>query len=140
MPTKRKSEYPDGWDDIENDIIAFKNKMKDAQNKPPPPGAKHRAQWEIFQISHQRSRYVFDLYDNKEAISTELYDWLIKKGHADRLLMSKWRKEGYENVSLARVCARGDGMLTGPAALLSTVCPNKGDELQLDVHLPRSKV
>ena len=74
--------------------------MKDAQNKPPPSGPKHKAQWEIFEIAHQRSRYVYDLYYEKEAISKQLYDYLLKNGYADAMLIAKWKKQGYEKVCL----------------------------------------
>jgi bud site selection protein 31 len=99
--SKRKPP-PEGFSDIETDLIVFSNKMKDAQTKEPPPGAKYQAQWEIFQISHQRSRYVYDLYYEKEAISRELYDWLLKNGYADAMLIAKWKKQGYENLCCLR--------------------------------------
>lgn len=95
--SKRKPP-PEGFGEIENDLLIFANKMKDAQNKPPPPGPKHQAQWEVFQISHQRSRYIYDLYYEKEAISKQLYDWLLKNGYADAMLIAKWKKQGYEKV------------------------------------------
>ncbi|KAG7133197.1 Pre-mRNA-splicing factor cwf14 like protein [Verticillium longisporum] len=76
--------------------------MKDAQKKPPPTGPKHQAQWEIFQISHQRSRYIYDLYYEKEAISKQLYDWLLKNGYADAMLIAKWKKQGYEKLCCLR--------------------------------------
>jgi len=34
-------------------------------------------------ISHTRSRYIYDLYYVREAISKPLYDWLLKEGYAD---------------------------------------------------------
>ena len=34
-------------------------------------------------ISHARSRYIYDLYYKREAISKPLYDWLLKEGYAD---------------------------------------------------------
>lgn len=95
--SKRKPP-PEGFSDIEDDLIVFSNKMKDAQNKPPPPGPKYKAQWEVFQISHQRSRYIYELYYEKEAISKQLYDWLLKNGYADAMLIAKWKKQGYEKV------------------------------------------
>lgn len=95
--SKRKPP-PEGFSDIETDLLIFANKMKDVQNKPPPPGPKHQAQWEVFQIAHQRSRYVYDLYYEKEAISKQLYDWLLKNGYADAMLIAKWKKQGYEKV------------------------------------------
>ncbi|CAF3440686.1 hypothetical protein SNK03_008251 [Fusarium graminearum] len=99
--SKRKPP-PDGFEDIENDLLIFANKMKDAQNKPPPSGPRHQAQWEIFQISHQRSRYVYELYYEKEAISKKLYDWLLKNGYADAMLIAKWKKQGYEKLCCLR--------------------------------------
>ena len=95
--SKRKAP-PAGFSDIEDDLLIFSNKMKDAENAPAPTGPRHQAQWPIFQISHQRSRYVYELYYEKEAISKELYEWLLKNGYADAMLIAKWKKTGYEKV------------------------------------------
>lgn len=45
------------------------------------------------------SRYIYELYYEKEAISKQLYDWLLKNGYADANLIAKWKKQGYEKVS-----------------------------------------
>jgi hypothetical protein len=45
------------------------------------------------------SRYIYDLYYEKEAISKTLYDWLLKNNYADAMLIAKWKKQGYEKVS-----------------------------------------
>ena len=95
--SKRKPP-PEGFDDIEDDLLIFANKMKDAQSTPTDGVPKHQAQWPIFQISHQRSRYVYELYYEKEAISKQLYEWLLKNGYADAMLIAKWKKQGYEKV------------------------------------------
>jgi bud site selection protein 31 len=95
--SKRKAP-PEGFSDIETDLLIFSNKMKDAENAPSTNVPRHAAMWPIFQISHQRSRYVYELYYEKEAISTELYEWLLKNGYADAQLIAKWKKEGYEKV------------------------------------------
>lgn len=34
-------------------------------------------------ISHTRTRFIYDLYHKREAISRELYDWLLKEKYAD---------------------------------------------------------
>lgn len=47
------------------------------------------------------SRYIYDLYYEKEAISKQLYDWLLKNNYADAMLIAKWKKQGYEKVSVA---------------------------------------
>ena len=46
------------------------------------------------------SRYIYDLYYDKEAISKQLYEWLLKNGYADASLIAKWKKQGYEKVSI----------------------------------------
>lgn len=44
------------------------------------------------------SRYIYDLYYEKEAMSKPLYDYLLKNGYADGTLIAKWKKQGYEKV------------------------------------------
>ncbi len=51
-------------------------------------------------IFHPGSRYIYELYYEKEAISKQLYDWLLKNGYADASLIAKWKKQGYEKVRL----------------------------------------
>lgn len=41
------------------------------------------------------------MYYEKEAISKQLYDWLLKNGYADGNLIAKWKKQGYEKVRSA---------------------------------------
>ncbi|KAK5629565.1 hypothetical protein RRF57_005280 [Xylaria bambusicola] len=94
----RGKKPPAGFDDIRDDLEVFGIKMKDAQNTPTANVPKHQAQWPIFQIAHQRSRYVYELYYEKEAISKQLYDWLLKNGYADPILIAKWKKQGYEKL------------------------------------------
>jgi bud site selection protein 31 len=49
-------------------------------------------------VDSQGSRYIYDLYYVKEAISKQLYDWLLKNNYADANLIAKWKKQGYEKV------------------------------------------
>jgi bud site selection protein 31 len=100
--------------------------MKDAENASHDGKKRYEVLWPIFQISHQRtfrplrappptchsadarshdpnalllgSRYIYDLYYEKEAISKQLYDWLLKNNYADANLIAKWKKQGYEKV------------------------------------------
>ena len=90
---------PEGFDDIEDTLLEFQNKMKDAENASHEGKKKYEMTWPIFQITHQRSRYIYDLYYEKEAISKQLYDYLLKNGYADAMLIAKWKKQGYEKAS-----------------------------------------
>ena len=57
--------------------------MRDAENESHEGKRKSESLWPIMRISHTRSRYIYELYYKREAISKELYDWLLKEGYAD---------------------------------------------------------
>lgn len=48
--------------------------------------------WPIFRIHHQRSRYIYELYYKRKAISKELYEYCLKEGYGDANLIAKWKK------------------------------------------------
>jgi bud site selection protein 31 len=106
---------PDGFSDIEDTLLEFSNKMKDAENASHEGKKKYETVWPIFQITHQRSRYIYDLYYEKEAISKTLYEWLLKNGYADGMLIAKWKKQGYEKVCLLQ---HGPRSTFGPSGVL----------------------
>jgi hypothetical protein len=58
--------------------------------------------WPVFRISHQRSRYIYDLFYRRKAISRELYDFCLDQGYADKNLIAKWKKQGYERLCCLR--------------------------------------
>jgi bud site selection protein 31 len=45
---------PDGYEDIEDTLLEFHNKMKDAVNAETDGKKRHEVQWPIIQIEHQR--------------------------------------------------------------------------------------
>ena len=57
--------------------------MRDAENESHEGKRKAESLWPIMRISHARSRYIYELYYKREAISKELYEWLLKQGYAD---------------------------------------------------------
>lgn len=63
---------------------------------------KAEANWPIFRIHHQRSRYIYDLFYRRKAISRELYEYCLEQGTADKNLIAKWKKPGYENLCCLR--------------------------------------
>uniref|UniRef100_A0A8C5Z6K3 Protein BUD31 homolog n=1 Tax=Marmota marmota marmota TaxID=9994 RepID=A0A8C5Z6K3_MARMA len=44
----------------------------------------------------------------RDAISKDLYDWLIKEKYADKLLIAKWRKTGYEKLCCLRCIQKNE--------------------------------
>lgn len=98
IKTSRTKKAPEGFDKIQDTLTEFEQKLRDAQELPASKEPLHV----IFQLHHQRSRYVYDLYYTKEAISTALYQWLLKNRYADAALIAKWKKQGYENLCCLR--------------------------------------
>ncbi|KAG5440677.1 hypothetical protein PCK2_000265, partial [Pneumocystis canis] len=100
--TLREKPPPEGFDDIEPTLQDFAQKMKDIENEPHENRSRQGVLAPIFQVHHQRSRYIYDLYYKREAISKELYEWLLKQGYADGNLIAKWKKNGYEKLCCLR--------------------------------------
>ena len=56
---------------------------------------KIEANWGIFRLHHQRSRYIYEMYYKRKAISKNLYDYCIKEKYADSNLIAKWKKVSF---------------------------------------------
>lgn len=103
MPLRNKRKAPpDGWDMIEPTLDELEQKMKEAEIAPHEGKRKNEALWPIFKIHHQKSRYIYELYFKRKAISKELYDYCVKEKIADANLIAKWKKQGYENLCCLR--------------------------------------
>jgi len=121
MPKIKTSrvKYPEGWELIEPTLRDLEAKMREgvnlvyymgsfsvhifsdrivmwfslaAENDPHDGKRKCEALWPIFRISHQKSRYIYDLYYRRKEISKELYEFCLDQGYADRNLIAKWKK------------------------------------------------
>ncbi|KAI2666117.1 hypothetical protein H4Q32_009901 [Labeo rohita] len=105
MPKVKRSRKPppDGWELIEPTLDELDQKMREAETEPHEGKRKVESLWPIFRLHHQRSRYIFDLFYKRKAISRELYEYCIKEGYADKNLIAKWKKQGYENLCCLRV-------------------------------------
>ncbi|TFY72973.1 hypothetical protein EVG20_g50 [Dentipellis fragilis] len=100
--TTRTKKPPEGYEDIEEILDDYAKKMRDAENETHEGKRKSESLWPIMRISHTRSRYIYELYYKREAVSKELYDWLLKEGYADANLIAKWKKPGYEKLCCLR--------------------------------------
>lgn len=94
--TLNTKKAPEGWDDVEPQLQEFHQQMQDAVNEPHEGKRRNEATWGITKIHYERSRYIYELYYKKKAISRELYDWLLREKFADAALIAKWKKSGYE--------------------------------------------
>lgn len=90
----RARQPPEGWDEIEPTLDELDAKMREAETESHEGKRKSEALWPIFKIHHQRSRYIFDMFYKRNAISRALYDYCIKNKIADAALIAKWKKQG----------------------------------------------
>lgn len=74
---RRKCKPPEGWDDIEPIMDQFEAKMREAELEPHEGKRQVEALWPIVRIHTQRTRYLFDLFHKRKAISKELLDYLL---------------------------------------------------------------
>jgi bud site selection protein 31 len=103
MPLRHKRKAPpEGWELIEPTLDDLEAKMREAEVAPHEGKRKTEALWPIFRIHHQRSRYIYDLYYKRKAISKELYEYCLNENIADKNLIAKWKKQGYENLCCLR--------------------------------------
>lgn len=102
---------PDGWEEIEPTILEFEQKMRDgnkldllltyfclAENETHEGKRKTESVWPILQINYQKSRYIYELFYKRKAITRELYQFCLDQGIADSALIAKWKKPGYERL------------------------------------------
>ncbi|KAN0063075.1 Component of the SF3b subcomplex of the U2 snRNP [Thecaphora frezii] len=84
--TSRSKPPPEGYEEIATILDDYDRAMRDAENESHEGKRKAESLWPIMRIAHTRSRYIYDLYYKREAISKELYEWLVKEGFADAKL------------------------------------------------------
>ncbi|EPS69890.1 hypothetical protein M569_04873, partial [Genlisea aurea] len=94
--------YPEGWELIEPTLSELQAKMREAELDPHDNKRKCEALWPIFKIAHQKSRYIYDLYYKRKEISKELFEFCLDQRYADRNLIAKWKKPGYERLCCLR--------------------------------------
>ncbi|XP_031493112.1 protein BUD31 homolog 2-like [Nymphaea colorata] len=100
---KRKGvKIPEGWELIEPTLRDLEGQMREAENDPHDGKRKCEALWPIFRLTHQKSRYIFDLYYRRKEISADLYEFCLDQGYADCNLIAKWKKPGYERLCCLR--------------------------------------
>ena len=87
---------------IEPTIDELDAKMREAEQDPHEGKRKVEALWPIFRLHHQKSRYIYDLFYKRKAISRQLYDFCLKEKIADGNLIAKWKKQGFENLCCLR--------------------------------------
>ena len=88
---------PAGYEDIQDELQEFKNKLKVANAKSHQGVRKNESLWDIHKINFERTRYIFDLHQNN-MISKELMAYVVKTNQCDQQLMAKWKKSGFQNL------------------------------------------
>ena len=68
---------------MSSQLEEYQRQMRDAENESHEGKRKAESTWPIMRISHTRSRWIYELYYKREAISEELYEWLCDEKYAD---------------------------------------------------------
>ncbi|GCE97701.1 hypothetical protein ZYGM_004723 [Zygosaccharomyces mellis] len=99
---------PPGFEKIKPALNEFESQLKQVHhaNTSRIAAKKDEKLWEILKINNERSRYIFNLFYKRKAISRELYEWLLKNRLADRQLIAKWKKKGYEKLCCLKCIQR----------------------------------
>eukprot|EP01094_Clydonella_sp_ATCC50884_P020339 TRINITY_DN4204_c0_g2_i1.p2 TRINITY_DN4204_c0_g2~~TRINITY_DN4204_c0_g2_i1.p2 ORF type:complete len:147 (-),score=47.56 TRINITY_DN4204_c0_g2_i1:351-791(-) len=110
MPKVKRSRKrpPEGWELIEGTLDDLERQMREAENEPHEGKRKAEILWPIFRIHHQRTRYIYDLFYRRRAISRDLYDYCLREKIADASLIAKWKKPGYEKLCCLRCIQQKD--------------------------------
>jgi len=115
--TNRTKPPPEGFDEIESILEGYAHKLRDAEAESHEGKRKNESLWDIMRIHHTRSRYIYDLHYKREGISKELYNWLLKQGYADAMLIAKWKKMGYEKLCCVRCIQSKDMNYVGSTCI-----------------------
>ena len=102
---------PEGFELIEPTLEELHLKMrqgistcikKSAENESNDGKRKMEGVWGVIRVHHQRyslpffhkirSKYIYEMYYKRKAITKEVYDYCIKQGYADGNLIAKWKK------------------------------------------------
>lgn len=134
---KRIKNAPSDFKKVAPTLFEFERRLDEVQKeKVSKLSSKSQEKiWKIIQVHHERSLYVYRLYYKRKIISRELYDFLIKNKFADKHLIAKWRKQGYEKLCCLR-CIQKDESTHGttcicrvPRAQLEAEAEKKGTQV-----------
>lgn len=116
-----KSNPPQDYDKLRPTLKKFDDKLEFYQSaKHNPSKSKNELHWDILRIHHQKNRYIYSLYYKRKIISKDLYLWLLKYKVADKQLIAKWRKQGYEKLCCLQCIGKTVCMCRVPKSVRKT--------------------
>ena len=118
IKTNRTKKAPKGFEKVQPTLIEFEIQSKDVQENSTSKLATNANEnlWEIMRINHERSRYIYNLFYKRKAISRELYEWLLREKYCDKILIAKWKRKGYEKLCCVR-CIQSNETANGSTCI-----------------------
>jgi len=101
----RRNRAPEGFEILAPTLEGFTRKMREAEAESLETRRPDEVLWPILHIHHQRSRYIYQQYYEKKAISKEVYEYCLTQKLADANLIAKWKKPGFEHLCCLK-CAQ----------------------------------
>ncbi|KAL6055121.1 G10 protein [Balamuthia mandrillaris] len=89
---------PAGWDKIAPILEEIDRQMEDAVNESHEGKRVRETLHPIHKYHFYRTRFIYEAYYKKKAISRELYEYCLREKLADAKLIAKWKKPGYNNL------------------------------------------
>lgn len=110
LSVKKQKKAPEGFQKILPSLVEFDQQLKEVGGKKDSQlSVKSKENlWKIIQIHNDRTRFVYSLYYKRKTISRELYEWLLKEKYADKNLIAKWKKQGYEKLCCLQCIHTGE--------------------------------
>lgn len=100
MPPVRTAHkrYPADWEVLEDKLAEFEEALRAVEDEQHEGRKKHELVWPVFRLHHERSRYIYDMYYRQKKISRRCYEFALREKFADKDLIAKWKKAGYEKL------------------------------------------
>ena len=123
----QRSKPPAGFELIEERLNDFKAKMREAEAETTEYKRKTELLWPILRLTHQRTRYVYQMF-LKKVISQDVLNYCQQLALIDSGLVSYWKRPGYEHLCCLQ-CAQKTSQFGGacicrvPANQLATMDP-----------------
>eukprot|EP00924_Labyrinthula_sp_SR-Ha-C_P007058 snap_masked-scaffold_8-processed-gene-8.33-mRNA-1 protein AED:0.08 eAED:0.08 QI:0/-1/0/1/-1/1/1/0/219 len=94
----KRAKAPPGFEYIQTTLEALEREQTERTNDSHEGISKSESLWAIHQLNWQKTRYVYDMFYKYKRISRHVYEYCLRQKYADKDLIAKWKKQGYEKL------------------------------------------
>jgi bud site selection protein 31 len=93
---------------MEPTLRTLRQQMRAAEQTDTTAQRNSAAHWPVWRLHHQRTRYVYELWNKRGLIGKATVKWACSQGLADGELVAKWQRQGYERLCCLRCIQQGE--------------------------------